>query len=248
MVEEGDPDGARGLRDDLLHVANVRTPDELLLRTVKFATWLGFDSVSAVLVIDQHDAPSAFHALHNLPASYSDEFDDASRGRRCPVAQHCKHSARPIVWGQHTYTSARTGELWETQAAYGIKTGVAVAWHLPHGRHFVIGVDRDQPLPCDRAEVSRLAAELQLFGAHAQDGALRLMDPHQQPDTEPALSPRELETLRWTMEGKTAWETGRILGISDHTVARHLQNAMRKLHAVNKHQAAVKALRLGLLK
>ena len=30
----------------------------------------------------------------------------------------------------------------------------------------------------------------------------------------PRLTARELEVLRWTMEGKTAWETGAILGIS----------------------------------
>ena len=62
------------------------------------------------------------------------------------------------------------------------------------------------------------------------------------------LSDRELETLRWTMEGKTAWEVGCILGISEQTAARHLHNASRKLDCVNKHHAVIKALRLGLIR
>ena len=62
------------------------------------------------------------------------------------------------------------------------------------------------------------------------------------------LTERELECLRWTMDGKTAWEVGRILGISEQTAVRHLTNLSAKLGCVNKHQAVVKALRLGLLR
>lgn len=61
------------------------------------------------------------------------------------------------------------------------------------------------------------------------------------------LSPRELEALRWTMAGKTAWEVGVILGISEQTVVRHLGHAAQKLGCVNKVQAVVRALQLGLI-
>ena len=64
----------------------------------------------------------------------------------------------------------------------------------------------------------------------------------------PSLTPRELEALRWTMDGKTAWEVGSILGITERTAVLHLNNAMRKLGSVNKHQAVLKALRLGLIR
>jgi len=49
------------------------------------------------------------------------------------------------------------------------------------------------------------------------------------------------------MEGKTAWELGRILGIAEQTAARHINNASQKLACVNKHQAVLKALRLNLI-
>ena len=63
----------------------------------------------------------------------------------------------------------------------------------------------------------------------------------------PLLTPRELEALRWTMEGKTAWEVGAILGISERTAVLHVNNAMHKLGCASKHQAVLKALRLGLI-
>ena len=154
----------------------------------------------------------------------------------------------PIIWNQDTYTSVGEGEQWEMQARYGYRTGIALALHLPEGRHFVIGVDRDQPLPALPAEVARMPAYLQLFAVHAQDAALRvLLPPTPQPDV-PMLTARELERSRWTMDGKTSWEVGAILGVSEQTAARHLYNATQKLGCVNKLQAVVKAMRLGLIR
>jgi DNA-binding CsgD family transcriptional regulator len=90
-------------------------------------------------------------------------------------------------------------------------------------------------------------ADLQLFAVHAQDSAMRLLVPVALQPEHPALTPRELEVLRWTMDGKTAWEVGAVLGISERTAVLHINNAMHKLKCVNKHQAVLKALRLGLI-
>jgi DNA-binding NarL/FixJ family response regulator len=43
------------------------------------------------------------------------------------------------------------------------------------------------------------------------------------------LSPREIEVLRLVSAGHTASETGRALGISTHTVSRHLANMASKV-------------------
>ena len=96
------------------------------------------------------------------------------------------------------------------------------------------------------ARLTRLVADLQLFAVHAQDAAMRILTPASVRRV-PSLTPRELETLRWTMEGKTAWEVGNLLGISERTAALHVNNATHKLDCVNKHQAVLKALRLGLI-
>lgn len=64
---------------------------------------------------------------------------------------------------------------------------------------------------------------------------------------EPELSSRERECLLWTVEGKTAEEVGDLVGLSVHTVNRHASNAARKLGCLNKHHAAIRALRSGLL-
>ncbi|MGJ4907508.1 response regulator transcription factor [Bradyrhizobium oligotrophicum] len=61
------------------------------------------------------------------------------------------------------------------------------------------------------------------------------------------LSDREKACLSWAASGKSSWEVGRILSISESTVVFHIKNAMRKLGAANRTLAAVKAIELGLI-
>ncbi len=61
------------------------------------------------------------------------------------------------------------------------------------------------------------------------------------------LSPRERECLLWTARGKSAWEIGAILSISERTVVFHLSNAMHKLGVHNKIFGVVKAVMAGLI-
>jgi DNA-binding CsgD family transcriptional regulator len=58
-----------------------------------------------------------------------------------------------------------------------------------------------------------------------------------------ALTSRELEVLTWVARGKSAWEIGKILQITKRTVDEHVQNAVRKLGAANRTQAAAMAIR-----
>jgi DNA-binding CsgD family transcriptional regulator len=140
------------------------------------------------------------------------------------------------------------GDLWEEQAAYGYRTGVAMALHMSGGRHFYMGVDRSAPLPGDPEQVVRLLADLQLLAVFAQETAVRLLMPQVAGgDERPALTAREREILQWTVAGKSSAVVGQILGISLSTVNFHLRAAMGKLGVATKHQAAAKANALGLL-
>lgn len=235
------------LQGDYLSVLEARDRDEFHRVVVRFAQRLGFETVSAMAVVDKGVRDAEFITVDNTPAAYLPVFAGTGSGRRDPVMQHCKRNTVPILWDQQTYLDNKAIDIWEDQAPFGYRNGIAMALHLPEGRHFILGVDRDRPLPMDSTELTRMVADLQLFAVHAQDTAMRvLISPAAQPER-PALTPRELEVLRWTMEGKTAWETGAVLGIAERTTVLHLRNAMQKLACNSKHQAVLKALRLGLI-
>ena|ERR1700737_2238924 len=61
------------------------------------------------------------------------------------------------------------------------------------------------------------------------------------------LTSQETECLRWCKEGKTNWEIGEILRISEKTVEFHLGNAMRKLGARNRITAVIRGIKDGLI-
>lgn len=229
-------------------ILEVRNQNEFRSELGLFTSAMDFDTFSAITVVDRSLGRSDFIAIDNCPPGFKDALNDPMLGMRDPVMQHCKRQTIPIVWNQRTYVEQGAGELWEMQASYGYRNGICLALHLPEGRHFVLGMDRREALPADTGKLTRLVADLQLFAVQALDSALRVLLPPEQQLDRPHLTPRELETLRWTMDGKTAWEVGQILSITERTTVLHLGNAMRKLACNNKHQAVLKALRLGLIR
>jgi DNA-binding CsgD family transcriptional regulator len=236
------------LQGGFSEVLTSRNRDEFEGELVAFTRRLGFDTVAATIVIDHLLGEAEFITIDNTPRAYKQTFQNPENGRRDPVMQHCKRQSVPIIWDQATYVQKGMGEMWEEQARFGISNGICLALHMPEGRHFILGVERDRPVPVDAGELTRVVADLQLFAVYAQDAALRILTPGAADPALPSLSPRELESLRWTMEGKTAWEVGNMLGITERTAALHVNNASHKLGCVNKHQAVLKALRLGLLR
>jgi DNA-binding CsgD family transcriptional regulator len=225
----------------------VQNREEFRDGIVRFANELEFDFVSAMTVVDHSLTHTEFINVDNMPLAFVEASGDRAVVRRDPVMQHCKTGTLPIVWDQSTYVSQGSADLWEVQAEFGYRNGIAMAMHFPEGRHFMLGIDRRASLPKDRDALTRIVADLQLFAVHAQDAAQRLFVPAEMRAETPNLTRREVEALSWTMEGKTAWEVGTILGISERTAVLHIQNAMHKLGTHNKHQAVLKALRLGLI-
>jgi two-component system, NarL family, response regulator LiaR len=78
--------------------------------------------------------------------------------------------------------------------------------------------------------------------AHHVLGAIRAPETTASP-----LTPRELEVLRLIADGQSNKEVAKTLAISVSTVKFHVQDILEKLTASDRTQAAVKALRQGLL-
>ena len=78
------------------------------------------------------------------------------------------------------------------------------------------------------------------------EAATRLMQRGAEP-TGPPLSRRELEVLRLLAEGFANKQIARRLGIAEKTVKAHVSNILNKMGVADRTQAAVQALRRGLL-
>lgn len=62
-----------------------------------------------------------------------------------------------------------------------------------------------------------------------------------------AITKRERQVLQWIAAGKSNWEIGKILRISEFTVKNHVQNVLKKLSANSRAQAVTKGIFCGLI-
>jgi len=217
-------------------------------RLVSAADAMGFPIITGLLMRGQlHDPDVQITSLGNMPTGFADAARDLGETRRDPVMSKLTTQTAPVIYDQQTYVDAGVGELWEVQAPYGYRTGIAVKLHLPGNKHFMLGVDRDEALPAAGSHLMQTIAGVQLLAAHALTAADRLLSSRIDKADLPKLTKRELDVLSWTSQGKTAWETSVILGMSEKTVNFHLGNAMRKLGVSSKHQAVLKCVAAGLL-
>lgn len=89
----------------------------------------------------------------------------------------------------------------------------------------------------------RQAIHLVSIYAHHRARALRHLSlASESVSPENALTFREREVLKWVALGKTDWEIGKILKISEATSYAHVRNCCRKLKAATRTQAVVKAM------
>lgn len=240
--------GSKLHADDLVGLAGAASRADLLGQLTRIMRRLEFDRVAMQLFVDgRPEAPDSAR-VDNLPAAYLDEWALPAEGAACPVMQHLKRHHTAIVYGQGTYTRVNAGHLWESQAPFGFASGVAVALHLPNGRHLALGMGRDRDVKLRPEAGLRLACDIHLTVAHCAEPALTLLDESQRGNEVcPRLTGREREVLQWTLLGKSASMTADITGLSFSTVNFHLRNAMLKLGCHNKHMAACRAQALGLI-
>jgi LuxR family quorum sensing-dependent transcriptional regulator len=82
---------------------------------------------------------------------------------------------------------------------------------------------------------------LHLMAMYSFDRIRRLL--HPAPDPPSRLTRREREVVAWASQGKSAWEIGEILNITQRTAEQHLANAAGKLGAVNRTHTVAIAIR-----
>lgn len=87
--------------------------------------------------------------------------------------------------------------------------------------------------------------DVKVLGSYFHSHVLRINGHNA--DTDMLVSARELDCLKWTAAGKTAWEASVILGISERTVRFHLNAAREKLNCATTTQAVAKAISYQLI-
>jgi LuxR family transcriptional activator of conjugal transfer of Ti plasmids len=169
--------------------------------------------------------------ISTYPTAWTTHYMQNRYERLDPVVIRTLSHREPFEWGLgvESITSSKSQkELFEEAAKFGIRYGFTVPIHDSRGSVAAVTFATGERRSNFERSINAHARVLQLmamyFHAHAKRtlGCGRLIG-------EVSLSPREFECLEWAARGKSAWEIGRILGISRRTAAFHLDNAKAKL-------------------
>ena len=233
---------------DCLEISASTSEEQLLNRLVRVVNELDFGRVAATLrFADALGRKTSNTIFANTPQAFLEKSMSPESSARDPVFKSHLKTTLPFTYDKSTYVDGGAGDLWESMAPFGYRTGISVTLHLSQNAHFLFSIDRDDDLPADDTQLTQLMANCQLLAVHAHVAASRIVAARGNPLPVPRLTPREKEVLQWAMGNKSAWSTGQILGLSENTVKFHMKNAMRKLDAGSRHQALSRAVSLGIL-
>jgi DNA-binding NarL/FixJ family response regulator len=107
-----------------------------------------------------------------------------------------------------------------------------------------LGADDYLSKPVDNDELVR-AIETRLHRAAQQEQGHRKFQPDfssAEPLVKLGLTPRAAETLLWVAQGKTNVDVATILGVTESTVKKHMQEIFQKLGIETRGAAIVRAL------
>jgi LuxR family transcriptional activator of conjugal transfer of Ti plasmids len=168
--------------------------------------------------------------ISTYPSTWTTHYLKNRYERFDPVIAQALGHPEPFEWGLGVGTkqSKPQQKLFEEAAEFGIRYGFTVPIHDNRGSVAAVTFATDERRPQFERSINEHERVLQLMAMYFHAHVRRKHAPGRVID-DVVLSPRELECLEWAAQGKTAWETGQILGISRHTIAFHLDNAKTKL-------------------
>ena len=187
--------------------------------------------------------------ITNYPNDWSEYYLDENYGSHDFVARHSAKSTIPFIWSDLAKSYKLTNQqklIFDEGADAGLEAGGTVPIHGPGNAKATFSVANNM----DKEEFSkhflRYRHEIHLMATYVHEKIMGL-GLHKPLDSAIKLTPRETEILTWIAKGKSRWEVGIILSISEDTVKAHLENIRQKLGASNTTHAIAIALLHGLL-
>jgi LuxR family quorum-sensing transcriptional regulator LasR len=164
-----------------------------------------------------------------------------------PRLSHCENRFVPLLWEPTIFVSRQQKEMYEEASTYGLCSGIALPMHTSNGKFGMLYfATKSKPSLSVQRDIINLIPELSTLRDFALESSLRFTE-FSSSVFVPAVTPSELECLKWCAAGKSSWETAQILGCTEAAVNFHFSNLRRKFQTSSRNQVVVKAVKMGLL-
>jgi LuxR family transcriptional regulator, quorum-sensing system regulator BjaR1 len=177
--------------------------------------------------------------------AWADHYVKARHFERDGVVALLPLTLDVMVWSdllENETFADESKEVFREARSFGLADGFVLPQHYLNGAvgaTILTSSDAITKSPRERAALQILAS---FYGSVVR----RIMAP-QTINACVKLTPRQRECLQWVRAGKTDWEIGKILNLSEHTVADHIDAARKRLGVKNRTQAVIEAIARRLI-
>ena len=181
--------------------------------------------------------------------TYRDEWAELYREKDYvlfdPVIHQSIKSIMPVDWVDMHDGTKKIESFFAESKLFGVGNhGVTIPIRGRWGELALFSLSIDESDGAWELLVNEFLLEFNMIAYHIHEMTMRT---HNLGVADVHLSPREIEVLKWTANGKTVLDVAEILGITPHTVSHYIECARFRLTALNKSHAVARALALSLI-
>lgn len=209
------------------------------------ATTFGFQNLTFCTLESTYPLLSEKQLATTYHQDWCERYFEQSYAKIDPLVTAARKATRPIKWSSVQRPTRAATRFIKEAADHGIgEHGVAIPIVLSKGNLSLLTIQVSSVREVEQLNRPAKLADLVSF-AHLVGSRMSFSKPANANSPHAPLTPREIEVLHWAAKGKSCWETGEILNLSERTVGSYVENARRKLDATSKTHAVVLALASG---
>lgn len=232
--------------DFLQALLEAENEDALLGCLNDAAVRCGFDKFLVGMQWHGPQGDLRYRVLSGYPMQWQQMYLERSYVEHDPTVAHCQTSDAALVWSETVFAGEKRLEMLEEARSFGLGYGISLPIHEMHGVKSMVSLARDKPFE-SAAEADEVVSSGKLLANCAHFAYRKLLTGEMRASGTRSLTAQERECLRWVAVGKTSYEIGKILRISELTVGNHIKNLMYKLDVKSRAQAVAVAFRMGII-
>jgi LuxR family quorum sensing-dependent transcriptional regulator len=224
--------------DFVVAIENFNSADDVWNFFLRFSSGFGLPHGALVGLPGPGEQLADTAMYLSCPGEWRQRYFEKNYFPNDPAALHLQRSTDPYTWTDilacRDYTPAQRRIVYEA-GEFGMHGALVVP---------LVGVDT-------RTAIIELAgpnkdlgprekAHLRLAASCTHSRLRSIWKPRR--NSLPPLSQREREVLQWAAVGKSDWEIGEILSISEKTANAHIENVKRKYGVTSRIHAVVKGI------
>jgi DNA-binding CsgD family transcriptional regulator len=232
--------------DTIRLIKLAKKPDDIMQLLSRFAAQFGFNKACAITSIpESHHNFEQYSYAERWPAGWHERYLEHGYLDDDPIIARLRVSKVPFAWHEVSLSKSTDKNalvVMNEATEFDLRFGFNIPIRSANGQLATVMFAGDR---YDLAPEDRLVVAMVAFYAHDKMRELMGVRPLH-PEQQYPLTPREIEVLKWTAEGKTSKDIARILSVSLPTVQTHITNACKKLDVLNRTHATVRAMRWGI--